>query len=275
MKIKNFLIAGSIFLTLGIILALISISTIGISESKYEKKLIISENTYSTSDITKLNLEIDADTVTLISEDRTDFYIQNKELEDLTYKVEKIDDTLSIIQNRDDVNHFFSLNWAKNKVFTKTPLIIKVPSSLELDYSIQINGGIININQIKGKNIDLNVNAGTISINELSSSKLSLNLNAGALELNSIVSSNIDVKVNAGAATLKNVSASTVDIDVSAGACSYEGIIQSRGNFSIAAGALAITLTDGRENYTVNGSGSGSSLITTSKSAGSLEITYK
>ena len=74
---------------------------------------------------------------------------------------------------------------------------------------------------------------------------------------------------------LKNVSASTVDIDVSAGACSYEGIIQSRGNFSIAAGALAITLTDGRENYTVNGSGSGSSTITTSKSAGSLEITYK
>ena len=275
MKIKNFLIAGSIFLTLGIVLALISISTIGISESKYEKKLIISENTYSTSDITKLNLEIDADTVTLISEDRTDFYIQNKELEDLTYKVEKIDDTLSIIQNRDHVNSFFSLNWTKNKVFTKTPLIIKVPSSLELDYSIQINGGIININQIKGKNIDLNVNAGTISINELSSSKLSLNLNAGALELNSIVSSNIDLKVNAGAATLKNVSASTVDIDVSAGACSYEGIIQSRGNFSIAAGALAITLTDGRENYTVNGSGSGSSLITTSKSAGSLDITYK
>lgn len=275
MKIKNFLIAGSIFLTLGIVLALISISTIAISESKYEKKLIISESTYSTSDITKLNLEIDADTVTLISEDRTDFYIQNKELEDLTYKVEKIDDTLSIIQNRDHVNSFFSLNWAKYKVFTKTPLIIKVPSSLELDYSIQINGGIININQIKGKNIDLDVNAGTISINELSSSKLSLNLNAGSLELSSIVSSNIYLKVNAGAATLKNVSASTVDIDVSAGACSYEGIIQSRGNFSIAAGALAITLTDGRENYTVNGSGSGSSLITTSKSAGSLEITYK
>lgn len=275
MKIKNFLIAGSIFLTLGIVLALISISTIAISESKYEKKLIISESTYSTSDITKLNIEIDADTVTLISEDRTDFYIQNKELEDLTYKVEKIDDTLSIIQNRDHVNSFFSLNWAKYKVFTKTPLIIKVPPSLELDYSIQINGGILNINQINGKNIDLNVNAGTISINELSSSKLSLNLNAGALELNSIVSSNIYLKVNAGAATLKNVSASTVDIDVSAGACSYEGIIQSRGNFSIAAGALAITLTDGRENYTVNGSGSGSSLITTSKSAGSLEITYK
>ena len=59
MKIKKFLIAGSIFLTLGIVLALISISTIGISESRYEKKLIISENTYSTSDITKLNLEID------------------------------------------------------------------------------------------------------------------------------------------------------------------------------------------------------------------------
>ena len=275
MKIKNFLIAGSIFLILGIVLVIISISTIGISESKYEKKLIISENTYSTTDITKFNLKVDADFVTFISEDRTDFYIQNKELEDLTYKVEKIDDTLSIIQNRDHVNSFFSLNWAKNKAFTKTPLIIKVPSSLELDYSIQINGGILNINQINGKNIDLNVNAGTISINELSSSKLSLNLNAGALELNSIVSSNIDLKVNAGAATLKNVSASTVDIDVSAGACSYEGIIQSRGNFSIAAGALAITLTDGRENYTVNGNGSGSSLITTSKSAGSLEITYK
>ena len=37
MKIKNFLIAGSIFLILGIVLALLSISPIGLSASTYEK----------------------------------------------------------------------------------------------------------------------------------------------------------------------------------------------------------------------------------------------
>lgn len=275
MKIKSFLIAGSIILTIGIVLSIVAISTIGISESKYEKKLVITENTYSASNINKFSLKVNADKVTLVSEDRTDFYIQNKELEDLTYKVENINNSLSITQTRNSLNSIFSLNWAKNKVFTNTPLIIKVPSSLEIDYSIEINGGVININQIKGKNVDLDVNAGTISISELSSSKLDISLNAGALEVNNLISSYIDVSVNAGAASLKNVNASNVDISVSAGACSYEGIVEKIGNFSISAGSLSVTLTDGKDNYTINGIGSGPSIITTSKSAGSLDINYQ
>ncbi|MGN1296001.1 MAG: DUF4097 family beta strand repeat-containing protein, partial [Bacilli bacterium] len=212
----------------------------------------------------------------LISEDRSDLYIQNKELEDMTYTIEKNGNSINITQNNESIiSSFFSLSWVRNKVFTKTPLIIKIPSSLELDYSIEINGGSINIDNLQGKNVDLDVNAGSISINDLTSSNLQVNLSAGSLKIQNVTSSLIDVRVSAGSASLNNVDASDVSVKLSAGSCKYEGVIKETGDFSVSAGSLSITLTDGRENYTVNGSGDGKAIITTSKSAGSLSITYK
>ena len=170
MKIKGYVIFGSILLVVGACLIGFSATRPDFNVKKYAKEnLKFEEITKDIDEIDKIAISVKADSVKIIAEDRSDIYIQNKTLDDLTYNIGVDNKILSITQKADFkwYENIFSFGFHKMSAFSSEPLIIKIPTSMSFNYDISINAGTLKADGIKADYFVTEVNAGTVEFNSL------------------------------------------------------------------------------------------------------------
>lgn len=258
MKVKGFVIFGFVALIAGGSLAAYAATRKDFVFNKYkDEEVTINEVSYATNDLSKIYLDVKTDTVKFISEDRDDILIKNKTFYELSYTINLENNELSIVENEYKNWHdFLSIEYVgKTHVFHSVPLEIIVPKTLKVVYDIDVSAGTINIEGIDANRIKLHVSAGTVSMNDV-------NVNEA----------NIDI--SAGTVNIKNAIVNEMSAHISAGTYIYTGEIKKKGTFDVSAGTINLNFTDAEENYTVNGVGSGASIITGTKSAGTFTYSF-
>lgn len=258
MKIKGYVIFGTILVVVGACFVGFSAARPDFNVKKYAKEnLKFEEITKATDEIDKIAISVNADKVTIIEENRSDIYIQNKILDNLTYDISVVNNVLLIDQRENTkwYENIFAFGFHKMHAFSTEPLVIKIPNSKTFDYDISINAGTLKANDIKADHFVTEVNAGTV-------------------DFDLCVADSMQIEVNAGTLSFYNSQVNRINAEVNAGTLKYGGAIANSGIFEVNAGSIYLNFTDKEENYTINGNGSGPSIITSDCSAGSIKYTF-
>lgn len=92
--------------------------------------------------------------------------------------------------------------------------------------------------------------------------------------MNDVNINEANIDISAGTVNIKNAIVNEMSAHISAGTYIYTGEIKKKGTFDVSAGTINLNFTDAEENYTVNGVGSGASIITGTKSAGTFTYSF-
>lgn len=287
MKVKGFIITGIILSILGIGITAVASTQINFDEEFHgiftdpnleEKKQSFGDIETIVYHGTDENLDI----VYGEGENTFTYY----ESESLTYEIGYNEEKkeLEIIQKHTFT--FFNFSFLNKKA------TLFINSSLD---SVEINAtaGNIGIKNLTIDNANIDVNAGNLKLENTTFSSLIVKSDAGNVNANQLTTDigNFDVKAgnlklvdsnikhstiisNAGNVNLVHVIFDEVNARLNAGNFTFTGDISSHGEFRLDAGNMNLKLSRSKDAYTINGEGSGESVILYKISAGNKKIYF-
>ena len=243
MKIKGFVIAGIIFVILGIGLCIFAASLEGFKiDSTYEQKNL------EIGEVNSIRYDGSQDNLIIVpaSDDKThlNYYENNLYKYDINYN--ELTKELVIIQKG---HHFFSIGNQNN------------------NFKIEVYG-LVN-------NLDIDTNAGNIEVKYLDISNINIDLDAGNITLKNMNINKLYCNIDAGSFDSTNINSSTVNIDLDAGNILYDGKILTSFIGDIDVGDCILKLSQNSDEFIINDIGNGTIVINYDLDLGDFDIIYK
>lgn len=136
---------------------------------------------------------------------------------------------------------------------TKKDIVIKIKIKGNLKFDLNVKNEILYINQDIFGSFNSNICEVVIEIPSSKNVDLEIKNNVGDIDINRVKSHNIYVNINVGSIEINNVDFNDLDIRTSVG-------------------DIEIDLIDSKNNYVVNGKGTGSKIIKARANIGEIEI---
>lgn len=292
MKIKGFIIAGLVSIAVGTGIVVYAATREDFSNVVYDQSYEITNVEYTkeeTDKITSISFKAFSDGLVIVPSDTEQIKMDVKSTKwyDYDYSIDEGTHTLVINQKKISKKHEPLISLGSKKHFT-----IYLPKKLDL--TADINAGGLVANDVGFKKANLTVDAGGVelinsSIDELYADvdagglegdnvgfkKANLKIDAGGVELNNSSIDDLYADIDAGGLDLNNCTIGKLEAKVSAGGVDFSGKITTSADFKVSAGGLDMVIVDNKNNYTINGSGTGPVIITYKVSAGGSDIKFK
>lgn len=286
MKVKGFIITGIVLLILGGGITAVASTRINFKEefNGVFTDPNLEEKNQNFGQIDRVVYDGTDENIDIIYGDENNFTYY--ESDSLTYEIDYDEQSkeLKIIQNHKF--SFFNFSFLNKKA---TLSIHSTLDSIDIDAkagnigikdmtiataSLEVNAGNIKIEGSNFTTLQVKSDAGNVNVNHLTIETGNFDIKAGNLK---IVESNIKkstIVSNAGNVNLVTVYLEEIDTRLNAGNFTFSGDILKRGEFKLDAGNMKLLFARAKTDYTVNGEGSGDTIILYKVSAGNKNIQY-
>ena len=248
---KGIIIAGAIFLVLGVALIIVSMMSGG-SLNRIRQNISVKSftETYAGEKIDSLDLYIGVGKLSILQGDEFRVEAENVATD---YLVCEVRGTTLVIE--DNWSNSWSLNLSRGLSFGRyEPRIrVYVPAGTKLVSSaVNVAAGECYIDGIMTGRMSVNLSAGMINAVDVRADEFTTELSAGECRIDSLITENVAAEVAAGRLTITGIQTDLCRVSLSAGAVSISGDIAREGSFDCGIGQISLALEDRRlEDYTL------------------------
>ena len=273
MKIRGFIITGVILLAAGAGITGYAATREDFNKDMFTGGVTFSEISYNGEDsgkVENVKFNASADYINIVKSDTNEIKMNVKEsaFYSYTYQINEETNTLEINQVKKEEWPFL----IAFSFWNEEPFVLELPNTVALE--VELNAGALKINDLDLNDVKLHMNAGATKLDNVVAKNVNLDIDAGAASFENVTFDDLTVKLNAGALEFKNASVNSFVADIDAGSFEYKGVVKTSATLEVSAGSGDIVLTDGADNYTVNGIGNGAAQIHYTCSAGSVKVSY-
>lgn len=287
MKIKGFLVTGIILCVLGIGATAVASTQIDFNE-EFDGLFTdpsLEEKEESFGEIVKVHYDGAEENLDIIyaEGENTFTYYEGKSV---SYEIRYDEDLKELFINQNRSFSFFSISFGRKKA------VLSINSSLEeieIDAAagnvgiknmtisrarLDVNAGNLKIENSRISALDIVSDAGNVRINQLSTDTGIIEVKAGNLKIENSNINSAKITADAGNVNLLDSTFTTLSIKLSAGNLTFVGDVLTEGEFRLSAGNLNMTLARSKNQYIVNGEGTGDTIILYKVSAGNTTVNY-
>lgn len=273
MKIKGYIVSGLIFLSVGLVGLLIILAYNRFDVRKIAtENVVIVENTYNEK-VNKIKYDCKADNVVIRATDREDIYVKGKEINNYKYDVKIVDEQLVIeCQYGKWYETVFNLSWLNAIGFSSEQLLIEVPKSAELALDIDVKGGQLEVDGLKLNESTVNIKGGSFTAKNIDASKISLDVKGGTSSFEDSKVEELNLNMDATTTKLSNCLIGTWIAKLDASTLNADTQVTVYASLKYSVSTITISLLGDKENYSVNGNGSGPVKVLHEGSVSSVNI---
>ncbi|GAA0086556.1 hypothetical protein UT300007_29960 [Clostridium sp. CTA-7] len=218
-KTKKLILLSICLIVLGITMAIIGLLSGGHGSivwgkdglEIYDKANIIKENN-ELEKFNDVNIDVDFGDIEVIKSDKYAIEVEyNKEVEELTYKVEN--EKLTVSNNRWG-KRFFSMGFIDNNTLVK----VYIPENVALNnLDIQNKSGNLIVDNIEVKNSNINCDFGNATINNITGDKINLTGKSGKVYTKNLKLEELVLYVDFGDVISENINTTTFESNLKSG----------------------------------------------------------